>query len=147
MKIRILPTALLCLIAPMAAFAADDSPSELDDTMEQLNTAYRKLTRQVSNPARNADSLQAVATVRERAIEAMKMEPKKKADVPAAQQAKFVTDFRAKMKDFLAEVDKLEASLKAGKNDEAASVLKSLKQFQEDGHKEFKRGKDDKKKG
>ena len=146
MKIRALLAALLCsLVLPPVFAAEDNSPSELDDWMEQMNTAYRKLTRQIADPPKNADSLKQIAAVRERATEAMKLEPKKKADIPAAGQAKFVADYQAMMKTFIADVDKLEAALKAGKNEEAAALVKTLKQAQEDGHKQFKRGKEKKK--
>jgi len=141
MKIRLLLASLTIAFAPLFSFAADSSPSELDDLMEQINSAFRKLTRQVSNPAKNADSLAAVATMHERAVESAKLEPKRKAEMPAAEQAKFVADYQAGMKTFIGQLDKLKASLEAGKNDEAAEILKTLKQSQEDGHKQFKKAK------
>jgi len=147
MKTRVLPAALICSLVLSPIFAEDSSPSELDDWMEQMNTAYRKLTRQIADPAKNVDSLKQIATIRDRATEAAKLEPKKKADIPAAEQAKFVADYQAKMKTFLADIDKLEAAVKAGKNEEAAALVKTLKQAQEDGHKQFKRGKEKKKAG
>lgn len=141
MKIRLLLASLTLAFAPLFSFAADSSPSELDDLMEQINTAYRKLTRQISNSAKNADSLTAVATMRERAVESAKLEPKRKAEVPAAEQAKFVADYQAGMKAFIADIDKLKAALEAGKNEEAAALLKTLKQAQEDGHSQFRKKK------
>lgn len=141
MRLRLLLATFALTFAPLFSFAADSSPSELDDVMEQLNTAYRKLTRQVSNSARNADSLLAVATMRERAVDCMKLEPKRKADVPAAEQAKFVADYQAGMKTLVDQTDKLKALLEAGKNEEAAALVKELKQSQEDGHKQFRRAK------
>lgn len=141
MKFRTLLATLLCCVAPLFTQAADSSPSELDDVMEQMNAAYRKLTRQISNPARNADSLVAIATLRDRSLEAVKLEPKRKADVPAAEQEKFVAAYQEGMKHFVEQVNKVEAALKADKNAEAAELLKTLKQGQEDGHKQFKRAK------
>jgi soluble cytochrome b562 len=141
MKIRLLLASLTLALAPLFSFAADSSPSELDDLMEQMNTPFRKLNRQITNASKNADSLAAVATMRERALEAMKLEPKRKAEVPAAEQAKFVADYQAGMKALVGQLDKLKAALEAGKNDEAAEILKSLKQSQEDGHKQFKKAK------
>ena len=141
MKFRTLLATLLCCVAPLFTQAADSSPSELDDTMEQMNTAYRKLTRQISNPAKNADSLATIAPLRERSLEAVKFDPKRKADVPAAEQEKFVAAYQEGMKHFVEQVTKVEAALKADKNAEAAELLKALKQAQEDGHKQFKRAK------
>ena len=71
----------------------------------------------------------------------LKLDPAKKADIPADQQAKFVADYQAKMKAFIADVNKVEAALKAGNNDEAAKLLQSLKQDQDEGHKEFQKKK------
>lgn len=141
MKFRALSVALLCVALPVFGFAAETKASALDERMEDINAAYRKLGRQIGDASKNADSLKQVALLRQHATEAEKLEPKKKADLPAAEQAKFVGDYRAKMKQFLADIAKLEDALKAGKNEEAATVLKSLKQAQEEGHKEFRRRK------
>lgn len=109
--------------------------------MEEINAAYRKLGRQVADPAKNADSLKQVAIIREHALLALKHDPKRKADVPAPQQAKFISDYQAAMKAFVARVDKLGEALTAGKNDVAVTVLQELKQAQEDGHRDFRRRK------
>jgi hypothetical protein len=146
MKIRILTITLACFLVPSLGIAAQDKgpkepASALDEQMEEINAAYRKLGRQIADPAKNADSLKQVAIIREHATASLKLEPKKKADLPAPEQAKFVAAYQDKMKAFVAEVGKLEAALKAGKNEDAAAVLKALKQAQEDGHKEFRRRK------
>ena len=43
------------------------------------------------------------------------------------------------MKEFNETVAKLEAALKAGKNDEAAKLVDAMGAAQKEGHKEFKR--------
>jgi len=43
------------------------------------------------------------------------------------------------MKEFNGSVAKLEAALKAGKNDEAAKICEELGAAQKEGHKEFKK--------
>jgi soluble cytochrome b562 len=140
-KLRILTVSLLCVLAPLAGMGAESKMSALDEQMEEINAAYRKLGRQVADPAKNADSLKQVAIIREHANASVKLDPKKKADLPAADQAKFVAAYQAKMKEFISQVGKLEEALKANKNDEAANVLKSLKKAQEEGHAEFRRKK------
>jgi soluble cytochrome b562 len=109
--------------------------------MDELNAAYRKLGRQVADASKNADSLKQVAIMKENADASMKLEPALKKEIPAADQAKFVANYQAKMKEFVAEIGKLETALKAGKNDEAANLLKSMKKAQEVGHKEFRKDK------
>jgi soluble cytochrome b562 len=118
--------------------------TQLEDTMDEINAAYRKLNRQIGDSSKNADSLKQVAAIQKHAAAAMKMEPMKKKTLPAAEQAKFMADYQAKMKSFMADVTKLETALKAGKNDEAAGVLKTFKQTQEESHKQFKKDKKEK---
>src|SRR5687768_13133868 len=101
MNIRTLSIALLCLLVPVAGMRAEDkaSPasSALDDQMEEINAAYRRLGRQVSDASKNADSLKQVGVIQKHAAAALKLEPKKKADLPTAEQAKFVEAYKAKM--------------------------------------------------
>jgi soluble cytochrome b562 len=151
MKLRNLFVTLVCLLASAAGVqaqekAAKSTETELEVKMDDLNAAYRKLGRQISDASKNADSLKQVATIKEAANAAMKLEPAKKKEVPAADQAKFVSAYQSKMKSFIGNIDKLEAALKAGKNAEAAELLKTLKQDQEEGHKEFRKDKKAKKK-
>jgi soluble cytochrome b562 len=82
--------------------------------------------------------------MQKQANEAIKLEPVRKKEVPAAEQAKFIADYQARMKDFVANIGKVETALKAGKNDDAAVALKALKQDQDEGHKMFKKKKEKK---
>jgi len=113
--------------------------TELEDKMDVMGTAFRKLKRQVTDATQNAASLQLVATIRLGAEEAVKLVPAKAADVPAAERAKFVADYQVKMKDLLTTLEKLEVALRADKNDEAARLVAELGIMQKVGHKTFKR--------
>lgn len=149
MKIRsLLSLTLICAFATVLGVRAaeKEAATELEDKMDEINGAYRKLGRQIADATKNADSIKQVGIIRTNAQAAMKLEPKKTKEIPAADQAKFKADYQAKMKSFVADVDKLEAALKANKNDEAAAILKTLKQAQDDGHKEFRKDKKGKKK-
>jgi soluble cytochrome b562 len=147
MKIRLLLFTLVCGLVAAPLIQAQDRPrqkepaTELEDHMEKISGAFRVLRRQISDASKNQDSLQRIATIRENAEVSLKLDPAKKADIPADQQAKFVADYQAKMKAFIADVNKVEAALKAGNNDEAAKLLQSLKQDQDEGHKEFQKKK------
>lgn len=145
MKIPAFALALASLFAPLAGHGATETGprehSPLEDSMEDINAAYRKLGRQITDASKNADSLKQAAILRSQAVLALKLEPQRKTDLPEAEQARFIAAYQEKMKAFIADIGKLEDALKAGKNDEAAIVLKALKQAQEDGHKEFRRRK------
>lgn len=112
--------------------------TELDHKMEDMNGAFRKLRRQISDASSNASSLELVAKLRKASEESVALIPAKAARVPEADREKFVADYQAKMKEFIAEVDKLKTALEAGKNDEAAAILNKLNSLQKSGHREFR---------
>jgi soluble cytochrome b562 len=139
---------LTVIFAGSVAFAADAAPAapakekkedtELTKKMDKMNAAYRKLKKQAADATKNAESLQLVATMREYATAGSKLEPLKLTEIPEADRAKMLEGYKAKMKDFLAGIDKLEAALKAGQNDEAVKLVQALGAMQKEGHKEYK---------
>jgi soluble cytochrome b562 len=145
MKFRIILFAALLAVPVTVGLCADEpkGPSqeetELEGKMDKMNGAFRKLKRQVSDPTKNADSLQLVARMRAAAEDAVKLNPAKATDLPEDERAKFVAEYQLKMKDFIVELGKLEAALNANKNDEAVKLVADLGARQKAGHKDFKR--------
>ena len=147
MKIRLILATLACALATVPAInAADEPETELGGKMDKMSSAFRALRRQITDAAKNADSLAKLATIKENAQAALKLEPAWKADKPAAEQAKFVADYQADMKKFIELVSKVEVALKAGNNDEAGKLLTAMGDAQKAGHKQFKKPDDKKKK-
>ena len=145
MKIRLSLIAVVCALAVGTGIRAADEPeTELGTKMEKVGGAFRALRRQISDSSKNADSLARLATIKENLTAGLKLEPAKKAEVPAAGQKKFVDDYRADLKTFIGLVEKVEAALKAGNNDEAAKLVTQMGDDQKKAHKLYK--KDDKKK-
>lgn len=146
MKIRLSLIALACALiaAPVHLRAADEPETELSQKMDKMGSAFRALRRQVKDSSKNADSLAKVATIKENAIASMKLEPAKKATVPAADQKKFVAAYQAKMKEFVQLTEKLETALKANNNEEAEKLLGAMADAQKKGHGEFQKKKDKK---
>jgi cytochrome c556 len=145
MKIRLLLLVAVCALAPgRAIYAADEKETELGLKMEKAGGAFRALGRQVNDPAKNADSLQRLAVIKDVLTAGLKLEPAKKAEIPAAEQKKFIADYQAEMKRFITLVEKTEAALKANNNDEAVKLVATMRDDQKKAHKQFK--KDDKKK-
>ena len=149
MKIRSLFCILsLALALPLGlnAQGGKEPETELGGKMDKIGAAFRALRRPdpatkvapIANPEKNADSLAKVAIIKENATAALKLEPAFKAKQPAADQAKFVADYQAKMKDFIALADKLEAALKANDNAAAAKLADSMDGAQKEAHKSFK---------
>jgi hypothetical protein len=142
---------LTVLLAGPVAFAADAAPdapaapakekkedTELTKKMDKMNAAYRKLKKQAGDATKNAESLQLVATMWEYATAGSKLEPLKVTEIPEADRAKMIEGYKAKMKDLLTGIDKLEAALKAGQNEEAVKLVQALGALQKEGHKEYK---------
>src|SRR5207237_5477954 len=118
-----------------------DDQTELGSHMEKIGGAFRKLRGEVKDPAKNEDSLKQIAIMKEHAEAALKLEPAKKADLPPEKQAKFVEDYRTKLKATIADMSKVEAALKAGNNGEADQLVNTLKQDQKEGHDAFQKKK------
>lgn len=151
MRIPALLLTLLCsaltVPAVRAADMADDHDhTELGDHMDKMGRAYRTLGREVADPAKNEDALRQVEIIKTNAEAALKLQPAKTADIAADQRAKFVADYQQEIKSLVEELGKLETALKAGHNDEAAAIVKSLKKLQDDGHKQFQKKKEKQKK-
>lgn len=123
---------------PSPAPAAAHEETELDHKMEDMNGAFRKLRRQISDASANASSLELVAKLRKASEESAALIPAKAANLPEGDRARFVAAYETKMKEFIAEVDALKAALEAGKNEEAAALLSKLNNLQKSGHREFR---------
>lgn len=159
MKIRLplLCSVLLLSGGSIAAWAQAPAPAApagapavehhtpLEEKMSAMGKTFKKLRAQIGDASKNEDSLKLVASLRENAEAAAKLEPAKKADLPAADQAKFQADYVAGMKALVADIARLEDSLKAGNNEEAKLLLEKLNSDQKDGHKEFRKKKPEKK--
>lgn len=137
----------IALAQAPAAHAAGEhkETTELGEKMSAIGKAFKKLRGQINDASKNEESLKLVATIRENAEAAQKYTPEKAADLPAADQAKFKSDYVDHIKAFAADVDKLEAALKAGDNAAAAKLIDTLNSDQKEGHKEFKKKKPEKK--
>ena len=121
-----------------AAEPAPNIETELAHKMEQMNSALRKLRRQVADPARTADSLDQLAMLRSGAEAAVELTPLKATEAPAAKRAAMIEGYRVKMREMLALLDKLETALRAARNEEAAGILQEIVALQKTAHKEYK---------
>lgn len=150
MKIHILLLSVFALFLTTLSLRANEpitqpkEETELEEKMDLMGGAWRKVKRQVADASKNAETLMFVAKVRTAAEEAGKLTPAMAADVPTGDRVKFITDYQAGMQKLVGELGKLEAALKAGKNDDAVKLVAEIGALQKAGHKAFKRP-DDKK--
>lgn len=128
------------------ANAAPKTP--LEEQMGKINTANMALragrggAADVSDASKQAEAIKQVAVIKAAANEALKLVPKYTPPtvVTEADKAKFVSDYQATMKKFIAAVETLETALKAGKTpEEIAPLYAALGQIQsQEGHANFR---------
>jgi len=121
----------------------DEHKTELETRMDRIGKAFRQLRKQVADPAKNASSLELLATMQAAAKEAEGLTPAKTADLPADQRAKFVEDFKAGIRGMLEEFSKLADALGAGRNEDAVKIVDEIGELEKKDHKEFKKPKKD----
>jgi len=124
--------------APVAA-PDDDKKTELEMRMDRAGKAFRKLRKQVADPAQNASSLDLASKMLAAFKEAEDLTPEKAMDLPEADRPKFVADYKTGIQAMEDEVSKLSDALTAGKNDVAASIVADMLAMEKKDHKEFKK--------
>jgi soluble cytochrome b562 len=142
MQLRLRQLGAVCVLSLALTRAAFAQPEEektpLGKKMSAMNTAFKAVGRQIDDPSKNASTLEQLAVIETNAKAALALEPAKKDKTPAAEQAKFLADYQAGIKQLLVTVDKLKTVIKAGKNAEAGAILDEMKAEQKDGHKDFR---------
>jgi protein-disulfide isomerase len=129
--------------AAPAASSDDEKKTDLEVRMDHMGRAYRKLKKQIADPAQNDSSLKLIATMQQAAKEALEFTPAKAADLPADQQAKFEEDFKAGIQGMQDEFTKLADAVTAGKNDDAVKIVAEIDALEKKDHKEFRKPKND----
>jgi soluble cytochrome b562 len=141
MKIRLLSAALICaLVALPATRAQDKDQTPMGAKMEAASKAWKAAQKSVKEGdlSKKDDILAKLATVKENLEGTLKFEPATTASKPDAEKAKYVADFRDKMKQEIANVDKLMAAVKAGDVEGAKALVADVNTTQKEGHKAFK---------
>lgn len=138
---RLLCSALIVAFIAAVAVPAVEKETELGNKMEKMNASWRKLRRQVADPAQNAASLELLAKMRGAIEGAERLTPDKASDLTPSAREKFQTDYVKGMKKLHGMFDALEADLKAGKNEEAGKVVGEIADYIKASHKDFRRPK------
>jgi soluble cytochrome b562 len=125
--------------AAAAAKPEDEKKTELELRMEKMGKAFRKLKKQIADPAQNAASLELISTMIDAANEGLKFTPEKADDVPADQRAQFVADYQAGLKQMIEALTKLKETVAAGNNDAAAKQVADIISLEKKDHQKFKR--------
>ena len=143
-KLLLLPAlSLFLVLTPVLTRAEGDKPkhedTELEKSMDVLNKAWRQLRKQAADPAKNASSLELLATIQAAAKNNLKYTPDLARDLPADKRDQFVAGYQAKMKELIAAFDQVVTALKADDNQAAVELLAKIANIQKEGHRLYKR--------
>jgi soluble cytochrome b562 len=126
--------------APAPAAAPDDEKkTDIEVRMDKVGKAFRKLRKQVADPAQNAASLALVASMISNLKEAEGFTPAKATDLPEDQREKFVSDYKAGLKAMEDTLSKLSDALTAGDNAGAGKIVSEVFAEEKKDHKAFRR--------
>jgi soluble cytochrome b562 len=128
----------LFVAASLPARAQDDEPkTPLAIEMGGIAKDFRALRKIVSDPAQKDAALALAKDMEAHATKAKTFEPSKTKEIPPADQAKFVADYKTQMDGLIADFQKLEQDISAGDTAGASATLDKLQQDKRDGHKKF----------
>lgn len=136
MKLKTLLTTIVALAFGATAVIADDD-TPLSKEMSAMNKALRTLKRQAADPAKKTENLALVATMKEKNAAALKYEPAKTKDQPAAEKPAYLEKFKKQMGDVDKALDELKAAIEKGDADATTKVFEKLADLKEKGHKDF----------
>ena len=138
MKLKKLLTLLAAIAITVPALNAADDETPLGKEMEKLSKALKAVNRNLTDAAQKDANLAKIAEAKAACAAAVKFDPAKTKEVPAADKAKFVTEFKASMEEVGKNLDALKAAIAGGKMDDAKALMEKLNGQKKDGHKKFK---------
>jgi soluble cytochrome b562 len=142
LRFRHLSTLTVLALALTTSALHAQQPSEpktpLGKHMAAMNAAFRTIGQQVADSTKNASTMEQLTIFETNAKEALAFEPEKKAQIPEADQAKFVADYKVGLQKLIDTAGKLHAALHGGKNTEAAAIVEEMRGLQRSSHGEFR---------
>ena len=131
---HLLTIAALALAFP--AFAEEETP--LGKEMEKAGKAMKAIGRAAKEGKVTKDLAAKVAEIKTAFEAAAKLEPAKAKDVPAAEKAKFLADYKASMEATIKDLDALKAAVESEKVEDVNKALEKLNNGKKEGHKAYK---------
>ena len=137
MKLKPILTAIAALAVGAQFAVAADEDTPLAKEMSAMNKSLRTLKRQVSDPSKKAENVAMVGKMKENMNKALKLEPAKTKEQPAADKTAYVEKFRTQITELQKTLDQLKASIEKGDADAIQASLDKLSDQKEKGHKDF----------
>lgn len=120
------------------ASEALEQPS-LKANMKALNRAYRKVRKQIVDPAQNTSSVQLLQAIQLEVTRGIAIVPDRVSEIPVNEQGRFFLSYKRKMVEFLTILLDIESALLDGDNSLAQQQFGKLYQMKKEGHREFQK--------
>jgi hypothetical protein len=133
-KTILLASSLLFCAAVL--LAEQDTPLEMQ--MQILARGMKQLSMQINDPAKQQENVTLIESLKQAAITSTGLEPRKTVSIPQADRDKFLADYRAQIGKLSEAFTQIEDSVKAGKYDQAKSLLTRIGSIKKEGHSKFK---------
>jgi len=132
---------LLTIVATLAigfnvALAADDD-TPLAKEMKAMNKSLRALKKSAADASKKDENLALITGIKTHLDAAIKLEPAKTKDIPAAQKAAYLEKYKKEITELEKTYDDLSAAISAGKSDDVKKAIDKLADEKEQGHKDF----------
>jgi len=111
--------------------------------MGALSTDYKKNKASISDSSKNAATVLTVIDMEQHTANCKTAPPRTATATTMPGDASKLTDYQTIMSNLLRGELDLEEQLRDNQNDKAAETFKSLAQFEDEGHKEFRKKEDD----
>jgi soluble cytochrome b562 len=137
MKLKSLITALMALAVGASFAVAKDDDTPLSKEMSAMNKSLRTLKRQAADPSKKAENLELVGKMKANVAAALKYEPAKTKDQPAADKPTYVSKYKKEMEGLDKAIDDLKAAIEKGDAENTQKMFEKLADIKEKGHKDF----------
>ena len=114
-----------------------DLDTELAKQMEVMDEAMKRLRRTLRKADSNAESLEWIDKLEKASVKSKELIPAKLAKMPEAEKTKVMEAYKKDMDVFLKAVGEMKAAVKAGSNDKAQEIYKTLKTYEDKGHEKY----------
>ena len=133
--------AVVLTCTPRPSFA-DEKKTPLEEQMDTMNKAFKTLKKQVADASKKDANAELVATMKKSAIASKDLAPEKAKDVPEADRAKFVEEYKGALDKLIAGIDSLDKAVRDGNADATKAAIEDLTKQKGDGHKKFQKDED-----
>jgi hypothetical protein len=130
---------------PKKATEEKVTKSELNNQMEDMDDAMKKLRRMIRKAEQNPASLKLLQEIQTKAVACKEMIPTRAAKVSEADRPKFVLAYRKEMAAVIIDLLQMEQALLDGDNAKAQEIYKAIGEREDKDHDQFMQ-KDEKKK-